>query len=385
MLYCPECGIVPIKESELPILLDSPVERPCPCGKNITCKREMDTMDTFVDSSWYFLRYCDPKNDKEIFDKKKVNEWMNVDVYIGGIEHAVLHLLYARFFHKFLNSLGLVESKEPFKKLLTQGIVQGKTFKNLTTNKYYKLDELEFSNGNYYCKKTKEKIDVVWEKMSKSKGNGVDPENVVKEFGSDIIRLYILFKAPIEKELEWDKDQIIGQQRFMSKFEKLLFELKEIKNFEEMETKTLDFELNQLIKNLNQDLENYSFNTCVASFHKYLNLLLDHDHLKNSKNYFEHSMRLLTLMYPFTPTFSQLHDPLVASKTYPKFDENIKSSIINYVFQVNGKKKGIITINENEKDEIERITRENPLFKRLNIENQIKKVIITPRVINFLI
>ncbi|EFC47218.1 predicted protein, partial [Naegleria gruberi] len=235
IIHCPQCGPVPVPEKDLPVLLPTNIEFTgkgpsplakvedwinvkCPCGKGIDCKRDTDTMDTFVDSSWYFHRYTDAKNDKEAFSVEKSDKEMNVDIYIGGIEHAILHLLYSRFIHKFLHSEGYMKHKEPFDTLLTQGMVQGETFKDLDNNKYYKPEEMtRLEDGTVVDKNTLKPLTSVWEKMSKSKYNGVDPEAVVKEFGSDTVRLYILFKAPYDKELMWEQNQILGQQRFLAR------------------------------------------------------------------------------------------------------------------------------------------------------------------------
>ena len=198
VIYCEDCGTVPVKESDLPVILPEDVEftglgksplttsesfkhAPCPkCGKMGT--REMDTMDTFVCSSWYFLRYCDPKNSELPFSKDKADYWMNVDQYIGGVEHAILHLLYARFFTKALHDLGYVSCDEPFENLLTQGMV--------------------LKDGT---------------KMSKSLGNVVSPEEIINKYGADTARLFILFAAPPERDLEWSDTAVEGSYRFLNR------------------------------------------------------------------------------------------------------------------------------------------------------------------------
>ena len=198
MIYCDDCGWVPEKEENLPVLLptdvkftgkgESPLttsrtfgECSCPrCGKK--ARREMDTMDTFLDSSWYFLRYCDPGNEKQAFSREKTDYWMNVDQYIGGVEHAILHLMYARFFQMALYDLGLVKDQEPFENLLTQGMVN--------------------KDGK---------------KMSKSLGNVVSPEEIIDRYGADTARLFILFAAPPEKELDWSDTGVEGSYRFLNR------------------------------------------------------------------------------------------------------------------------------------------------------------------------
>ena len=220
IVHCPNCGAVPVPDADLPVALPENVEFsgkggspltqleswlnvPCPsCGT--PAKRETDTMDTFIDSSWYFLRYPDAKNDQAVFDQAITNDWMPVDQYVGGIEHAILHLLYSRFFTKVLRDRGLLNFDEPFDRLLTQGMVQGRTYKNPTTGKYVLPADVKDAN-NPIDPNTGEALEIVFEKMSKSKHNGVAPGDVVDRYGADTARMFILFKAPPEKDLEWGR------------------------------------------------------------------------------------------------------------------------------------------------------------------------------------
>ena len=205
MIYCEHCGWVPEKEENLPVMLPTDVEftgkgesplatsktfrdTVCPvCGR--PAKRELDTMDTFLDSSWYFLRYCDARNTEEAFGKDKVDYWMNVDQYIGGVEHAILHLMYARFFQMALYDLGYVSEEEPFKNLLTQGMV--------------------IKDGA---------------KMSKSLGNVVSPAEIIEKYGADTARLFILFAAPPERELDWSDQGVEGSFRFINRVYRMVYE-----------------------------------------------------------------------------------------------------------------------------------------------------------------
>jgi leucyl-tRNA synthetase, eubacterial and mitochondrial family len=237
VIHCPNCGTVPVPQSDLPVLLPENVEFtgkgsplakmedwvnvPCPsCGT--PAKRETDTMDTFIDSSWYFLRYPDARNEEQVFDTAKINDWMPVDQYVGGIEHAILHLLYSRFFTKVLRDRGLINCDEPFKRLLTQGMVQAMAYKNPVTGKYFPPADIDPANPK--DPETGEALEVFYEKMSKSKYNGVDPLQVMEKYGVDTARMFILFKAPPEKDLEWDDADVEGQFRFLNRVWRLVTE-----------------------------------------------------------------------------------------------------------------------------------------------------------------
>jgi leucyl-tRNA synthetase len=373
IIHCPQCGPVPVPEDQLPIKLPeqglsdinklsgsggtSPLARysewvnvKCPCGKGIDCKRDTDTMDTFVDSSWYFLRYgTNTQNRSQVAFDQEANDWMNVDLYIGGIEHAVLHLLYARFIQKFLHSEGLTTHVEPFQRLLAQGMVQGKTYKDPETDRYLKPDEPRPPNVN-----------IVWEKMSKSKHNGVDPGDVVAKYGPDVVRLFMLFKAPFEKELEWDEQQIVGQERFLNKIDTLANRFIQVTEKQSRGRSTRVYQ--DLVKQISDGLtKNYSFNTCVSNLHKYVIAMQEDDITSQS---FETAMLTLpSLMAPFTPKFAQelfikvtarlpeTHElkkyKSVHETPFPQSMENFseqetveQDTIIEMVITVNGKKKG---------------------------------------------
>ena len=241
IIHCPNCGAVPVPDKDLPVELPENVEFSGRGGSplaqleswvNVDCpscgtpaKRETDTMDTFIDSSWYFLRYTDANNDKQVFDSSKVNDWMPVNQYVGGIEHAILHLLYSRFFTKVLRDRGLLNFDEPFQHLLTQGMVQGLTYMNPNKGGKDKwIPSFEVDPNDPRDPQTGEPLQKLYATMSKSKGNGVAPEDVIAKYGVDTARMFVLFKAPPEKDLEWDEADVEGQFRFLNRVWRLVID-----------------------------------------------------------------------------------------------------------------------------------------------------------------
>ncbi len=237
VIHCPSCGVVPVPEADLPVQLPQQVNLvgrggsplnsltdwkavACPCC-GAPAQRETDTMDTFMCSSWYFLRYCDASNSEQAFSREQVDHWMPVDQYVGGIEHAILHLLYARFFTKVLRDRGLLGFSEPFKRLLTQGMVQGITYRNPSTGKYVSPAEIG-DPSDPRDPISGAALEASFDKMSKSKYNGVDPSTVIDRYGADTARMFILFKAPPEKDLEWDDADVEGQYRFLQRICRLV-------------------------------------------------------------------------------------------------------------------------------------------------------------------
>jgi leucyl-tRNA synthetase len=237
VLHCPSCGVVSVPADQLPVelprdvafsgkgasplaQLESWVNVPCPrC--NGPARRETDTMDTFMCSSWYYLRYSDPQSTTVPFSRTAVDQWLPVDQYVGGIEHAILHLLYSRFFTKVLRDRGLLGFGEPFERLLTQGMVQGITYRNPHSNRYVAPADVSDANDPR-DPETGELLEVSYDKMSKSKYNGVDPAKVIETYGADTARMFILFKAPPEKDLEWDDADVEGQFRFLQRLWRLV-------------------------------------------------------------------------------------------------------------------------------------------------------------------
>lgn len=377
MIYCEDCGWVPEKEENLPVLLPTDVEftgkgesplttsktfakTTCPkCGKEAT--REMDTMDTFLDSSWYFLRYTDAKNDKEAFSKDKQKYWMNVDQYIGGVEHAILHLMYARFFQMALYDLGYTSHEEPFANLLTQGMV--------------------IKDGK---------------KMSKSVGNVVSPEEIIKKYGADTARLFILFAAPPERELDWSDAGVEGSFRFLNRVYRLVYELRELIQvapdsyiLETEEDKSLAFAMNSTIKKVSEDVGGrFSFNTAISSIMEMVNEMYKYKEyddinlglLKAAVN------NLVLILSPFTPHICEEmwqnlgHNQSVYQTEWPKYDESaLVKDTVEIVIQINGKVKEKMNVANNlDKATFEKMAMENDKVKALTEGKTIVKIVAVP-------
>ena len=320
IIYCDKCGVVPVPYQDLPVELpkDAPftgeggsplakvkefVEVKCPkCG--MKARRETDTMATFFDSSWYFLRFCSPQCKEAPFDKKEVSYWMPVDQYIGGIEHAILHLLYSRFFTKFFKDLKLIDFSEPFNCLLTQGMV--------------------LKDG---------------EVMSKSRGNIVDPDSIIKKYGADSLRLFILFAAPPETELEWDDRGLEGAHRFLNRVWRIQDNLRE-KAGDEL----LRF-MHKTIKRVGDDFNEFKFNTAIASLMEFTNAIYQFGADK------ETFTKLIIMLSPIIPHFSEELWSLLGNKesifkaSWPKYDPGMLiEDTVEIVLQVNGKVRSKIVV-----------------------------------------
>ena len=387
MINCRDCGDVPVKENELPVTLPenitmnasevgSPLNKMpefysciCPkCGKE--AKRETDTMDTFFESSWYFARYtCFDQKDKMLDDR--VNYWLPVDYYIGGIEHAILHLLYARFFNKVLSDIGLIKTKEPFKKLLTQGMV--------------------LKDGA---------------KMSKSQGNTVDPQDLIRKYGADTARLFIMFAAPAEQSLEWSDNGIEGAHRFLKRLWSIVnihIESKPKANKDinielKKKIKELNFKLNATIQKVTDDLERRnSFNTVISSVMELLNFLNDSDKSQELPHTIKQEVLedILLMLNPFVPHITSELWILIRENSdindmaWPKVDKSaLVQDEIKIVVQVNGKLRGNMIISkELADDEIKEKSIEIDTVKKfINNKDEIKKIIyIKEKLINIVV
>lgn len=414
VIHCPKCGTVPVPEADLPVTLpenvkfsgrgasplaslDEWVNVPCPsCGT--PAKRETDTMDTFIDSSWYFLRYTDAQNSEKVFDTDKVNGWMPVDQYIGGIEHAILHLLYSRFFTKVLRDRGLLDVSEPFQRLLTQGMVQGMTYKNPRTGKYIPPTQIADPKAPK-DPETGEDLEVFYEKMSKSKYNGVDPLAVMDKYGADTARLFILFKAPPEKDLEWDDADVEGQFRFLNRIWRLVGEFvaagapkpKPGKSLSKAE-KDLRRAIHTAIREVTEDMDGqYQFNTAISELMKLSNALTEAG-CTQSAVYREGIETLILLLAPFAPHVAEeLWEAIacqgsVHAQSWPEVDEAaLEVDEITLVIQVMGKTRGTIQVSaQADKATLEQCARDSEVAQRWIAGKEIKKVIVVPgKLVNF--
>jgi len=393
MIYCDKCGIVPVPEEDLPVLLPENVEfKPtgesplkyvgnfvnvsCPkCGRD--AKREVDTMDTFVDSSWYFLRYISPDDNDKPFDKRLVDEWLPVDQYIGGIEHAILHLLYSRFIVKALYDMNLISFKEPFKNLFTQGMV--------------------IKDGA---------------KMSKSKGNVVNPDKLIQKYGADTVRLYTLFIGPPEKDAEWDDKAVEGAWRFLNRVWRLVTQYTEnrVQKTEDSEEdeeliKQLQRKTHETIKKVTEDIEkNFHFNTAIAAIMELVNLVssfakASEDKQSSCQNYggqaklkvqrkvLKEAMEIVViLLSPFVPHICEElwrklgHENSILEGIWPGYEEEaLEKEKVEIAVQINGKLRAAIEVATNiGEDELKTIVFKNKKIKKYTKGKEIKRFIVVP-------
>jgi len=357
--------------------------------------RETDTLDTFVDSSWYFLRFCSPENKVEAFDKEEINYWMPVDQYIGGVEHAILHLLYSRF---FMRAIGYQNKdfnlKEPFQGLFTQGMVCHQTYKDQENN-WRSPDEVDSKDGkNYFLKsKNSEKILVgPSESMSKSKKNTIDPEKIIKLYGADAVRLFILSDSPPEKDVQWSDQGMISAYKFIQK----LFTLNEkIKSIKDIEKKSVSIELskfiNQYLSKIEKNLSNFSYNVIIANIYEaytFLSQLVKKE--QNYTNLIEEYSKFLISISPVLPHLSSecLEQLKIYNYKWPKIEEKfLVEKNVSVVVQFNGKKRGIIEIKKDipESDLVKQISNSKAFDKYLKNNTIKKQIYVKNRIINFLI
>ena len=359
-------------------------------------RRETDTLDTFVDSSWYFLRFCSPHNLDRGFTQEEANYWMPVDQYIGGVEHAILHLLYSRFFMQALSYKNDdFKLKEPFDGLFTQGMVCHETYKD-QTNAWLSPDEVTSEDGKKFYKKDSPSEQVVvgpTESMSKSKKNTIDPENIIKNYGADSVRLFILSDSPPEKDVQWSDQGMLASFKFVQKLwtlnSKILDKIKD--NNQGDEGSDLTKFTNQLINKITQNLEKFHYNVIIANFYEMYNFLIKEiDKPIKKEILIENYKKILILMNPFIPHFSneclntinenQINWPKISKKDLIEED-------INFVVQINGKKRAILKIKRDvvEKEILE-IIKTNLEIEKFLKDQTIKKSIFVPnRLINIIL
>ena len=363
-------------------------------GKNYT--RETDTLDTFVDSSWYFLRFCSPKKDDYGFNIEDINYWMPVDQYIGGVEHAILHLLYSRFFMKALSfENNKLELNEPFQGLFTQGMVCHETYKDKNNN-WVSPDEIEIINGEKYLIKDNSKKVFVGpsESMSKSKKNTVDPEKIIKSYGADAVRLFILSDSPPEKDVQWSEEGISSSHKFIQKLWALHLEI--VRQINEDFSHNLEDKLTQFtskfIKNISNNLENFSYNIIIANMHEMHSFLSKEIKKKyTKKTLVENYNKILVTLTPVIPHFA--HETLEEINQnkkliWPTYDENLLlEKVIPFVIQINGKKRGLIETNRDasETELMKIIVEDKNLNKYLENKDIKKKIFIKNKLINIII
>ncbi len=415
IIHCISCGAVPVPKKDLPVritseknefnnkdikfIVDDKLKVCCPkCGGIAT--KETDTMDTFMCSSWYFLRFADAKNQNAPFNISNIDKWLPVDQYVGGIEHAILHLLYARFFTKALKDKGLINISEPFSKLLTQGMVQGITFKNPKTLKYVRSEQIT-DPEDPKDPSTGEKLDVIFEKMSKSKYNGIDPSLVINKYGADTARMFILFKAPPEKDLEWDDADVEGQYRFLNRLWKLVNKycaMKHDENIEELNNnfneiklsrneKDLRRSINLAIKSVTEDLKDeYQFNTAISELMKLVNSINEYYDSASPHVLKEAFSVLIRLVAPFSPHLAEEcwrklgGAKSVHLQSWPLCDAStlVKESF-ELVIQVNGKVRGKLNVpTEISKNELEKLAVSSESITKWTQGKDLKRVIVVP-------
>ena len=362
-------------------------------GKKYT--RETDTLDTFVCSSWYYLRFCSPNNDLYGFSSDEIDYWMPVDQYIGGVEHAILHLLYSRFFMRALSYKNdKLNIKEPFEGLFTQGMVCHETYKDQENN-WVSPEEIETINGKKFLKKDHSNEIKIGpsESMSKSKKNTVDPEFIISNYGADSARLFILSDSPPEKDVQWSEEGIISSYKFIQKLwnlnSRILDEVN--KNHKDDNDQDISIETTKFLKKFSENLESFSYNKLIANLHEiygYLTKAIEKKYTKSTL--LENYEKILIAINPVIPHFSSECLQLINSNNFfwPKYDLSLlKEEKINFVIQINGKKRGLLETspNINEEELFEKVLKNESIKKYFDIHNIKKKIFIKNRLLNIIV
>ncbi len=415
-IYCDDCGMLPVPIEDLPVVLpknvdftkqgnpldnaDDFINVKCPkCNKD--AKRETDTMDTFMESSWYYLRYISPNCDTDMFDKDDVNFFMPVDQYIGGIEHAVMHLLYARFFTKALRDLGYLNFNEPFVALLTQGMVCMESVKCPTDGYLYPEEHTDSKCLKCGDDVLKGRV----EKMSKSKKNVIDPDSLVDEYGADTIRLFSLFAAPPALEIEWSENGVEGGYRFLNRLYRLVMTAKDIvikyrsiPEFSDGLAKEIIQMTHITIKRVTIDIERFQFNTAIAAIMEFLNFLSPIFEKLNSDNektaYADAIKKMLILITPITPHITEElwqtinEKSFISNMQWPTYNENFTlKDEITIVVQVNGKLRSELKFNRgvDENTAINTALKDEKVIPHIDGKEIIKKIFVKDKLISLVV
>tara|TARA_B100000945_G_scaffold314704_1_gene312678 strand:- start:35 stop:1273 length:1239 start_codon:yes stop_codon:yes gene_type:complete len=411
MIYLEDGSIVPVDKSELPVKLPqdidlktsgNPLEKHPSWKKTIHKKtgkpalRETDTLDTFVDSSWYFMRFCSPNNETKPFDENKLNYWMPVDQYIGGIEHAILHLLYSRFFMqatKLTNNK--IKDEEPFKGLFTQGMVCHETYKDIN-GKWISPEEVEKKDDGKFLKKSDKSIVSVGpsESMSKSKKNIIDPETMIKSYGADAVRWFILSDSPPEKDVQWSNQGVSASYKFLQKIWNLNSKIvtrSDQKPSSEAEEK-LKTEFNSYLFKITNLINNFQLNVAVANVYEIYRLISSSLEKKISNKCFKIIMiDFMKILIPFTPHLASESLEMLDQKNidnWPKLDEKlIKKQKVKIAIQINGKTREIIEIEKDLSEEVavKESKKSNKVMKNLENKKVFKTIFVKNKIINYLI
>ena len=409
MIYLEDGSVVPVEKSELPIELPDNIDlnsqgnplETHPDWKHTTHKatgkkaiRETDTLDTFVDSSWYFLRFCSPTHKSSPFDEKKINYWMPVDQYIGGIEHAILHLLYSRFFTKGLNKFNdKIEISEPFKNLFTQGMVCHESYKDQNGNWLYPNEIIKVNSKTVIKKSDKTKVIVLPpESMSKSKKNTIDPETMINDYGADAVRWFILSDSPPEKDVQWSDSGVVSSNKFLQKMWDLNYSIKirQEKKIDKKIEKEFISTINNFINKINNSINDFRFNVSIAAFYeiyKHFNNFLKKDLSNNILK--EYIIIINKLMIPFTPHLAHECLNLLQCKNideWPKIEKSFLQEI-SFAIQINGKTRDIIKIKKDSNEETinKKVLSVSKAKKYLQDKKIIKTIFVNNKIINYII
>tara|TARA_X000000950_G_scaffold39850_2_gene43001 strand:- start:802 stop:3306 length:2505 start_codon:yes stop_codon:yes gene_type:complete len=409
MIYLEDGSVVPVDKSELPIKLPEDIDLNAhgnpldthPSWKYTKHKssgkkaiRETDTLDTFVDSSWYFLRFCSPNHKLSPFDEKKINHWMPVDQYIGGVEHAILHLLYSRFFTKGLNLCNdKIDIIEPFRNLFTQGMVCHESYKDQNGNWLYP-EEVERVNTKHFIKKA-DKTNVTVgqpESMSKSKKNTIDPETMINQYGADAVRWFILSDSPPERDIQWSDEGVASANKFLQKIWDLNFSTKKrkIEKEDPQADNSFILKVNNFAYKIDQSIGQFRFNVSVALFYEAYNFLKSHLNKDVSNNIFKEGViKLIKLMIPFTPHLAHECLELQGNQNMSQWPKIEKQNLeeIKIAVQINGKTRDVLSLKKDLKEnEIRNFVEKESKANRFIKDNKIKKIIyVKNRIINYII